>query len=273
MTSADWLWAVVGLVVGAPISAAVPVLLERTGQGVPLSSARLAARAQTNWGVGKKLARRIRAMFPVRPASTEGEDLLPKILLVVVATILVVAAFVANAIAIATVMFAIAAATLVVTLAVFLVLNWARAFSGRRTAVEMVLTVVYAGIGVTVAVWLIEPPLHGVLGPARSSLDEHGAVGVVPFAGPLILQIIGAAVTYLLLLASIGLCMANMSAALLAVRTWGQPIWRFVFWAGRATTGRGAVVWLVALAVGSLGFTSGLAFEGFERLQAWLQSL
>lgn len=267
------IWTLVGAVVGAPISSAAGALVEQTGAGVELSVARERARSQTDWRIGVRLARVLRKLTPPQRGSTDGNDAVSKIILVAVAGILVLAAYVANALIIATILFAVAAVTLLVTLVVFLVLYFAHAFKGGRTVIEMVLTVVYAAVGVIVSVWLIEPPLHGALGPATQSLHEEGAAGVLPFAGPIGMQLIGAVVTYCLLLSAIGLCLANMSAALMESGTWGRPMWRFVFWTGRATTGRGALVVLVLLGAGGVAFSSGLAFEWWLQFQVWLASL
>lgn len=267
------IWTLVGAVVGAPISSAAGALIESTGEGVPLGVARERAREATDWRIGARVARGLRRAFPRRSGSTDGDDTFSQIMLVVVAGILVLAAYVANAILIATILFAIAAVTLLVTVIVFTVLYFAHTFKGGRTVIEMVLTVAYAAVGVLVSVWLIEPPLHGVLGPAAISVQEQGAVGVLPFAGPVGMQVIGAVVTYCLLLSAIGLCLANMSAALLASGAWGRPMWRFVFWTGRATTGRGALYVLILLGFGGLAFSSGLAFEWWLQLQQWLSTL
>lgn len=267
------IWTLVGAVVGAPISSAAGALIEQTGAGVELSVARERARSQTDWRIGARLARVLRKMMPPKSGNTDGNDAISKIILVVLVGVLVLAAYVANAIIIATVLFAVAAVTLLVTVIVFTVLYFAHAFKGGRTVIEMVLTVVYAAVGVVVSVWLIEPPLHGALRPATQSVREEGAFGVLPFAGPIGMQLIGAVITYCLLLSAIGLCLANMSAALLASGTWGRPMWRLVFWTGRATTGRGAVIVLILLGVGGVAFSSGLAFEWWLQFQAWLGTL
>lgn len=267
------IWTLVGAVVGAPISSAASALIERTGEGVPLSTARERARAATDWRIGARLARGLRKAFPRRPRSADGNDAVSEIFLVGIAIVLVLAAYVANAIVIATILFAIAAVTLFVTIVVFTVLYFAHVYRGGRTVIEMVLTVAYAAVGVVVSVWLIEPPLHGVLGPATLSVQQQGAVGVLPFAGPVAMQVIGAVITYCLLLSAIGLCLANMSAALFASGVWGRPMWRFIFWTGRATTGRGALWVLILLGIGGVAFSSGLAFEWWLQLQLWLDAL
>lgn len=266
------LWALVGAVVGAPISSAAGALIEHSGEGVALSTARQRARAETDWRVGARVARAIRNAFPPQTPHTDGNDALSKIVLFGAAGILVLAAYVANAVVIATVLFVIAATTLLVTTVVFTVLYFAHVFRGGQTVFEMVMTVVYAGVGVVVAVWLIEPPLHGVLGPAMLAVQEQGVAGVLPFAGPVGMQVVGAVITYCLLLSAIGLCLANMSAALLASGTWGRPMWRLVFWAGRATTGRGALLVLILLGIGGVSFSSGLAFELWLQVERWLSA-
>lgn len=104
-----------------------------------------------------------------------------------------------------------------VTTLVFGVLYLRKMFDGHATGWMLVGAVVYAAVGTVVAYWLIEPPLHGVLGDAQREIAALGPGGLFPYVVPLLYQLLGAIAAFAVLLASIAMCVANISADLTAV--------------------------------------------------------
>lgn len=163
---------------------------------------------------------------------------------------------------IAVVMFWIAVASLSMTVLVFSVLYLREVFAGGRTAVLLMMTVLYALVGVIVAFWLVEPPLHGVLDSAVAAIERDGLGGVIPFMMPLLYQAVGAVAAFAVLLSSIGVCVANVSAVLMEVRSPGYTwLWKGLFAATRSTTSPRIGILYFTLAVFALLLSSGQVVE------------
>ncbi|MBT2473603.1 hypothetical protein J7E68_03180 [Microbacterium sp. ISL-103] len=181
---------------------------------------------------------------------------------------IIVRLYVENVVSIAVILFWTATLVLLVATFVFLVLWWRRVYDGKATSWALVVTVPFAAVGSLVSYWLLEPPMQGVLEPAKAALAADGIGALTPFLTPLILQILGAVASFILLIGSVAFCAANVSAALIESRAWGARwLWRFVFWTGRWTTGRGVVVVFVVLAVLAAFSASGLAAEWIVNVQ------
>lgn len=166
------------------------------------------------------------------------------------------------AVTIAVTMFWVAVASLLVTVLVFTLLYFREVFAGGRTAVLLLMTVLYALVGVVVAFWLVQPPLHGVLGSAVAAIGRDGLGGVIPYMVPLLYQAVGALASFAVLLSSIGVCIANVSAVLMEIRSPGHSwLWKWLFAATRATTSPRVGWFYFALAILALLLSSGLVVE------------
>lgn len=260
-------WVIGGAAVGTPISAAVGSLPEKAIQGgVSLADAQENARELTDWRVGELLRdllgtdRRAR-----RRASSKADS---DILLFYVAGVFIATyVYAQNAVTVSVILFWLSVLCFTVTTLVFGVLYLRKVFDGHATGWMLVGTVVYAAMGAVVAYWLVEPPLHGVLGEAQQAIAELGFGGVLPYVVPLLYQLIGAIAAFAVLLASIALCVANVSAVLIAVGAWGSVLWQFLFWLTRWTIHIGAIIAMVVLAVISLLLSSGLATDWIYSIQ------
>ncbi|WP_144880692.1 hypothetical protein [Microbacterium paraoxydans] len=262
----DFAWLVGGTVVGLPIGAAMSSLPAPSGTGVSLRVARTNARTVTDWQVWAWFRRILGPSGPKAPSS--DDDAWGGLLLSAGLMLLIVRLYVQNVVSIAVILFWTAVLVLLITATVFLVLWWRRVFDGKGAAWALFGTVPFAGVGSLVAYWLIEPPLQGVIEPARAALDVDGVGGLFPYLIPLILQILGAASSFILLVSSMAFCGANVAAALIESRAWGSRwLWRFVFWTGRWTTGRWVMTGFIVLAVLALFSASGLAAEWIANVQ------
>ena len=260
-------WVVGGAAVGTPISAAMGSLPEERIQGgVSLTEAQENARDLTDWRVGELLRdllgadRRARR----RPSTTSDSDVL---LFYAAGVFVVTYVYAQNAVTVSVILFWLSVLCFAVTTLVFGVLYLRKVFDGHATGWMLVGTVVYAAVGAVVAYWLVDPPLHGVLGEAQQAIVELGLGGIFPYVVPLLYQLIGAIAAFAVLLASIALCVANVSAVLNAVGTWGSGLWQFLFWLTRWTTHVGAVIAMVVLAAISLLLSSGLMTDWIYSIQ------
>ena len=260
-------WVVGGAAVGTPISAAMGSLPEERIQGgVSLTEAQENARDLTDWRVGELLRdllgadRRARR----RPSTTSDSDVL---LFYAAGVFVVTYVYAQNAVTVSVILFWLSVLCFAVTTLVFGVLYLRKVFDGHATGWMLVGTVVYAAVGAVVAYWLVDPPLHGVLGEAQQAIVELGLGGIFPYVVPLLYQLIGAIAAFAVLLASIALCVANVSAVLIAVGTWGSGLWQFLFWLTRWTTHVGAVIAMVVLAAISLLLSSGLMTDWIYSIQ------
>lgn len=263
----DLVWAAGGAAVGAPISAAMGTLPDRNAtRGVSLRAARHQSRIETDWRVREFLAN----FFGSRPSSRSqrsGDDDAGALVIAAFGLVVVVGLYARFVIPIAVAMFLMSAICLLVTASVFGVLWWRRVFDGHASGWLLSLTVAYAGVGAVVALWLVEPPLHGVVLDAAAAVEKDGVAAVVPFLVPLLFQLVGAVASFALLLSSIGLCIANVTSVLIAVRAWGfRWLWRPLFWATRWTTDRWAAVVMISLSVLAPILASGLVVEWAYRL-------
>lgn len=259
-------WAVGGAAVGTPISAAMGSLPEkRISGGVSLQDAHEYARERTDWGIGE-LLRDLLGNGRRRRARSRSSDDGGVLFLYGMGAVFATALYAQNAIAISVILFWLSVLCLSVTVVVFGVLYLRRVFDGHASAWMLLGTVVYAGTGAVVAFWLVDPPLNGVLGSAQAAIRESGLTAVLPYVLPLLYQLIGALAAFAILLSSIALCVANVSAVLIAVGTWGSGLWEFLFWLTRWTTHVLAVIAMAALAAMALLFSSGLMTE-------WIYSL
>jgi len=207
-----------------------------------------------------------RSNDPKGPAS--DDDVWGGLLLSIALTFIIVRLYVENVVSIAVILFWTAVLVLLITTVVFLVLWWRRVFDGNGTFWALVITVPFAAVGSIVSYWLLEPPLQGVLEPAKAALTADGIGALAPYLIPLILQLLGALASFILLIGSVSFCAANVAAALIESRAWGARwLWRFVFWSGRWTTGRGVIVAFVVLAILAAFSASGLAAEWIANLQ------
>lgn len=261
-------WVLGGAAIGTPISAAMGSLPEKGIRGgISLHEAQENARELTDWRIGELLRDMFGTDRRVRSRSSDDNDGGVLILYgagVVIATGL----YAQNAVTISVILFWLSVLCLSVTTVVFGVLFIRKVFDGHATGWMLVGTVVYAGAGAVVAYWMVEPPLHGVLGDAQEAIAENGLGGVIPHVVPLLYQLLGALAAFAVLLASIALCVANVSAVLLAVGAWGSGLWQFLFWLTRWTTHIGALIVMVLLAGFALLLSSGLVADWVFSLHA-----
>lgn len=94
-------------------------------------------------------------------------------------------------------------------------------FDGRGTAWALLAPLPYGAAGTAVAYWLLDPPLHGIVEIAVAAIDTGCLLAILPFVLPLALQALGALASFVLLIAAIALCRANVVAALMAMRERG----------------------------------------------------
>jgi hypothetical protein len=260
-------WVVGGAAVGTPISAAMGSLPEmRIQGGVSLTAAQENARERTDWRVGELLRdlfgtdRRARA----RSSSKGDSDVL---LFYLAGVFTATYVYAQNAVTVSVILFWLSVLCLIVTTLVFGVLYLRKVFDGHATGWMLVGTVVYAAVGAVVAYWLVEPPLHAVLGGAQRAIAELGLGGLFPYVVPLLYQLVGAIAAFAVLLASIALCVANVSAVFIAVGAWASGLWQFLFWLTRWTTHVGVIIAMVILAAISLLLSSGLVTDWVYSIQ------
>ncbi|GAA1230217.1 hypothetical protein JOF42_000367 [Microbacterium phyllosphaerae] len=254
------LWALGGVVLGLPVTAAMAELPNHTGGRVSLAVARDNARQAT-------IPRRRRKAPTVsrKQPSDPWDEFLGWALGVIVAVYL----YALWAVTIAVTMFWVSVALLAVAITVFATLYFRRAFGGGRTAGLLTMTLAYAVVGVLVALWLIEPPLHGVLPAALEALKSDAEGGIFPYLLPLGAQLLGALACFAVLLSSIAVCLANISAVLMEVQAVGHRLlWKPLFRATRGTTAPNVGWWFAVLAAFALIFSSGLATEWMMNLQS-----
>ncbi|TDL45293.1 hypothetical protein [Microbacterium oleivorans] len=258
----DLVWSAAGAAVGAPISAAMGTLPERNAtRGVSLRAAQHQARAETDWRVRELLQDFFRPQSP-SGSRRSGDDDAGALIVAAFILVVVVGLYARFVIPIAVAMFLLSAICMLVTVCVFGVLWWRRVFNGRANGWLLTLTVLYAGVGALVALWLVEPPLHGVVTDAAAAVEKDGLGAVIPFLVPLLFQLVGAVASFALLVSSIGLCIANVTSVLIAVRAWGfRWLWRPLFWAARWTTGRWAAAVMISLGILAPMLASGLALD------------
>lgn len=235
-------------------------------QGCPFG-AREEALHRTDWRVGELL----RDIFgsTARTRRTSKENDAGEIIMFGLLVVLAVYLYTQFVVPIAVTMFLLSAVCTFVTVVVFGILYRREVFDGRGTFWLLLLTVMYSAAGTLVALWLVDPPLHGVIDDARAATKANGISGVVPYLLPLGMQLAGAFASFVTLLASLALAVANMSAALMGMRAWGDRwLWPGLFWAMRWTMSSG-VGWVMALsALLALVLASGFATEWVHALTA-----
>ena len=245
------------------------VMPSDTGTGVSLRAARGTARTRTDWKVWAWFTDFFRSDQPKAPAS--NDDAWGGLFVSAVVVYVIIQLYVNNVFTIAVALFWLALVVVLVTMLVFLALWWRRVFDGHGAFWAMLSTVLFAASGAIVAYWLIEPPLQGVLAPATAALAADDLMAFLPYLGPLLLQILGALASFILLFSSLALCGANVAAVLIASGAWGSRwLWLFVFWTGRWTTGKRALVRFGVLAVLSAFAASGLATEWISSIELTL---
>lgn len=255
------LWTLGGAVYGTPFSAAMGVLPAQTGEGISLRNAVADARHKTDWQIWAKV--RGSSVTRQRTVSSDSDGDLGKLIFVAIAAIGLVTLYLRYVEVVATSMLIAAALTLLMSAVVLLILYLRGVIDGHRAGWSITGTVALAAGGVAVSIFLLAPPLQDVLASAR---NESG--GVLKYFGQLSLQFCGALICFGVLIGSIGLCIAHVTAALEAAGGWGSGwLWRFLFWCNRWATFRrfGVALWIAMLC--ALALCSGLAYTGLEQLQ------
>lgn len=257
-------WAVGGVLVGLPVTAAMSELPNAGGGAVSLRAAQADARAAT------EPIQKVRRPRRAQVVSSSSDDEWGTILAFGVGVIIVVGLYAQWAATIAVVMFWVSVATLTVTVLSFLVLYLRRVVEGGRTAWLLLLTVAYAFVGAVVAWWLVEPPLHGTLDAAVAVIRVDGLFGVLPYVVPLGYQLVGGLASFAVLLSSVFACVANLSAVMMSLRSPDHQayrwVWRPLFRVTRWTTSS-HVGWLFfGLALFALAFAGGWALQFISSL-------
>lgn len=268
------LWALGGAAAGSPISAALgPLSSSHSGAGnVSLREACNDARAETNWQVFTRLRRSLGSnsrSIPKRD-SDWTELILPGI-----AVVAIVGLYAEFAVIVSNVMFWTSAFALVITVIVFMVLFLRKTFDARQLGWSLFATFFFAIAGAYGSFLIIEPPLHNVRDLAIAGIDRDGLLpGIMPYLGPLAMQLFGVLCIYILLVSSVALCIATVSAALMSVRAHGSSwLWKFSFWlTGWATTNR-LFIWLFFLGAIGILCIHGLGYETLGRIPDFITSI
>lgn len=277
------------MLAGTPVgNAFTPLVLQKAedGRNMSLGAAITDARNKTDWRVWRRLcawAQR-NGLLPARTTQTSGESDGWKITLLGILSLYLVYLYAVSAMTVATVMMVVAIACVVSTLLTFTILGWRRVVEGQRTAWHMVMTITYGSVGILNAIWLIYPPHHPVLQAFVSRIDTNdltvvAALGAAFASQPLevpalALQMLGAVLSFIVLLSSIAVCIASVSSVYSAIGVRGaRYTWTPAFWAVRWATGNR--FWALALVTGalSLALTGGYALSGLIWLGDFVSSL
>lgn len=255
-------WALAGAVAGSPISSALgPLSSNLSGAGrISLREACADARAQTDWHVFARL-KDFLGIDP-QPRARTGDDW-TRLVLPILTVIIIVGLYARFAVTVSNIMFLTSAFSLIITVLVFTVLFLRKAFGARQLGWSLFGTFFYSLVGAYGSFLIIEPPLHNVRSIAAADIANNGLIpGVMPHLGPLALQLVGALCIYFLLISSMALCVATVSAALITVCAIGSSwLWKFTFWLGKWATDRWFFIWQIAFAAIGLLCIYGLGYD------------
>ena len=273
------LWGLVALVPGSIVGAAWGPITRSSARvdiagEIDMDDAVDLAASLTDWRIGERVVRPVvRAIMNAFRSNREPSEnvIWFQIGVGILVVCAVVQSYVAHTNFVVFILSLLALIMLVATLTTFWILARRHVVAATSPAWQLFIALaVLFVVSIANAVFLVNPPVESeALLQVRAYLAANPAlVSVIftPSLGMVELQILGAGITLIGLIASISLAAALLTSVHITRGVWGQPLWLFLFWCTRFFTKRWVWWTSFSLCIAATLLTSGLGY-------AWISSV